>query len=96
MALAQNQQTRESDRLSKDVTETQQRLVLPTVTLTWHAKDVTQTQQQRHVLPTVSLTWHVIEYIIITYKVHKLYHRYIIKTKQTKNASQRDIILPSI
>ena len=42
--------------------------------LNQRSKDVTQVQQQRPELPTVTLTWHACKY-----KVHKFYHKYILK-----------------
>ena len=56
----------ETERGSKDVTQTQERPESPTVTLTWHAS-----QAKVHKLllsPTVTLTWHACQA-----NVHKLH-----------------------
>ena len=46
----------ETERGSKDVTQTQQRPESPTVTLTWHASQAKV--HKLHQSPTVTLTWH--------------------------------------
>ena len=56
----------ETERGSKDVTQTQQRPESPTVTLTWHASQAKV--HKLHQSTTVTLTWHASQA-----KVHKLH-----------------------
>ena len=66
----------ETERGSKDVTQTQQRPESPTVTLTWHASQAKV--HKLHQSPTVTLTWHASQA-----KVHKLQQSYTLHPRCT-------------